>query len=112
MLSSRGRDSAAPTPRKTVRRDKCFFVIIIVSSPVLPVLRDRSRGGRDWPSLHLERSAIDHAQNEGRPAIAASRHIAVDLPNGRRVDVIDSATQRKSHQFLGHRLHKLLTARE
>src|SRR6202047_2902034 len=68
--SSSGSANAAPAPRRTVRRDRCFLVTNIFSS--LPYLWTARRSqdslglgtGRKL-LLHLERVAFYHAENQG-----------------------------------------------
>src|ERR1700752_816619 len=67
MASSTGRASAAPAPRRNVRRGIDFLVINIAGPP------------------HLEWRAVDDAENDGGPPIIVRGSPAHDLAENRAV---------------------------
>src|SRR5580658_8884094 len=78
IASSSGSATTAPTPRSTLRRDRCFLVrkIMLVPSGRSARYRHLShlyiRLGRAWAGghlLHLECGARDDAEQDGREAI-------------------------------------------
>src|SRR3954465_14633500 len=85
MLSSIGSATAAPIPRRIVRREMAFFAMNISflsgSSPrispsrtalSIPALHTRRRIARPaWHDAHAERRALDDAGNDRRPAVVA-----------------------------------------
>src|SRR5688572_25815312 len=87
IASSSGSAKVVPTPRRTVRLGRYFFVTNIAISLSL------FSGGR----THLERSAPHHADDERRPTIAASGCLASHASNRRHVVVLDAAPQRIGH---------------
>src|SRR5581483_3077651 len=75
MASSSGRARVAPAPRRTVRRDMCFFVRKFMDCGLL--ICDRpARGLARRPfaiflyfHVHLERRALYDAQHQGRELV-------------------------------------------
>src|SRR5580692_907899 len=85
IASSNGSAITAPTPRRTVRRDKCFLVRNIMSDPSDHSMRYRNLRhlhvrlartlARGHP-LHLECRAGDDADQDRREAIMVGGRIA------------------------------------
>src|ERR1700733_2165056 len=78
IASSKGNATTAPTPRNTVRRDKCFFVMNITGKSSGASVRYRhlrhfhirlARTLGRGHLLHLECGACDNAEQDGREAI-------------------------------------------
>src|SRR5207247_1235026 len=108
MLSRSGSASVPPRPRRTVRRDKAFFVTIMLRpSSFLSCLRARPRQIRAARRRHAERRTLDDAQYDRRPAILTWRRVPRDLADRGQVRVPDAASDRERQQFFGQRSGKV-----
>src|SRR5688572_28617721 len=102
MASRKGSASAAPAPRRTVRRGMCFFVINMMNvSPLLTSRPLSSGGGCGWLHVHLEHLVLDDAQHERREAVVARLGLANDGAHDGHVVVLDAAAERIGQQALG-----------
>src|SRR5687768_2600815 len=106
MASSSGSAIVAPTPRSTVRRDRCFFVTNIVTLLLPRVIVGWRR--RAEP----ERLAQSDAGQDRRETVVLPLRVAHDAPHGRHVVVLDAAAERMNHELLGQGLHELRRVRE
>src|SRR5579862_4701850 len=97
MLSSSGRATLTPRPRRTVRRERDLLVMNIVNSFC------SLSGSRHYirRSPHLERLAGDHTQNKRRPAILRARGVPYNRANRGLVGVSDRPAQSIGHEFFG-----------
>src|SRR5262245_50085411 len=117
MLSSKGSASVAPSPRKMVRRGKHFFVAIRATptSSLFTGTRDVFRGRpirsriRLLRPPHLERHALDYAQNNRRPAVIACGRPLHDRSYSRPIVIFNSSAKSVSQEFLGDCCDELLT---
>src|SRR5258705_12160758 len=82
IASSTGSASAAPAPRKNVRRGMDFLVITMADSP------------------HLKWRAFYDAENHGRPPIVFCRSLVDDLAQNRMVVRVNTAPQCIGHNEL------------
>src|ERR1700681_2258541 len=87
MPSSHGNASDAPRPRRTVRRDRCFLVIILMSlATPSSELRRRAVDGHVWllrlRDPHSKWRAVDQPQNQGRPSVVTGRRVPDDPADG------------------------------
>ena len=101
IASSSGSAIAAPNvPRRNVRRDRCFFVMIMATAPSLvrPLL---DWFGRLQPRPHLERRALDDAVNDRREAVVVLRRLLHDAPDDRHIGRLEAAAQRVGQHPLG-----------
>src|SRR5439155_12808305 len=102
MASRNGSATVTTMPFRTVRRERCFFVMRI--SWLLP-LRSGERGFR---LRHLERRTVHDAQNKGRKSVAVLGRFLHDRPNGRLVVIFATPAERIRPQVFGevanHRL--------
>src|SRR4026209_906960 len=90
IASSMGSAIAAPNvPRRNVRRDRCFFVMIMAAVPSLrnadrafQRLCDSARGFcRLKPGPHLEWRGFDDAQNDRFKAVIIGSRLLDDAAN-------------------------------
>src|ERR1700680_1630505 len=99
IASRSGSASAAPAPRRTVRRDMCFFVINVIAV--------FSSTGRHllvavvYFHVHLERRALHDTQHYGSELVLAGGRIAHDRPHQWHVLILNAAAQGVSEQVLG-----------
>src|ERR1700722_9291682 len=102
MASRNGSATAAPTPRRTARRERYFLVRKIMSYPLAHSVRYRhlgdlhirltaTRNGRHL--LHLEGGACDDPEQDRGKAIVVGGRIAHDLTNGRHVVIVQCAAE-------------------
>src|SRR5579862_1834968 len=124
IASSSGRAIVAPTLlRMNVRRDTCFLVRYIAASPCPQSTTEDTEDGRShgfsrWfsaPSvlirlrrLHLERHAVDDAEDQRREAVVAARRGLDDRANDRHVRILEAAAERIRQQHLGGRARELV----
>src|SRR5215813_6067120 len=106
MLSKNGSATAAPAPRKNVRRPRCSFLIIMTRVPSWEIFR-RGQGSRH--SL-LERHAFDNTQNKRRPTIVVCRRLMHDRPFRRHVVILGAAAQSIGQQFVDESADEFLAA--
>src|ERR1700733_16324968 len=120
IASSNGSATTAPTPRRTVRRDKCFLVRNIMSNPLahsvryqhLSHLHVRLGGALTGGYLlHLKSRTRDDTYQDRREAIVVGGRGAHDPSHRRHVVIIERAAERIGHQITGECLHELLRAR-
>src|SRR6478672_11778321 len=76
IASSIGSATAAPTPRKNVRRSMCHLRLT-------RYLRDRGAGRVASP--HLKRDAVDHAEHQRREPAVVGLQLIDDLVDRRLV---------------------------
>src|SRR5215510_11438331 len=102
IASSMGSAIAAPkVPRKNVRRDRCFFVMIMAAVPSLRNadraslrLCDSGRGFcRLQPGPHLEWRAFDDALNDRFETIASSCVLLNNAANDGHIRWFHASTQ-------------------
>src|SRR5712671_2546870 len=86
IASSMGSASAAPAPRKNVRRGMDFLVITMAHSP------------------HLKWRASYDAENHGRPPMVFCRSLVDDLAQNRMVVGFNTAPQCIGHKALAERV--------
>src|SRR5712671_1447256 len=86
IASSMGSASAAPAPRRNVRRGMDFLVISMAHSP------------------HLKWRALDDAENYCRPSMVFRRSLGHDLAQHRMIVGLDAAPQRIGHEALRERV--------
>src|SRR4249919_1153278 len=106
MLSKNGSATAAPAPRKSVRRSRCSFLIIMTRVPSWEIFR-RGQGSRH--SL-LKRHAFDNAQNKRRPTIIICGRLMHDRPLRRHVVILGAAAQSIGQQIVDERADEFLAA--
>src|SRR3954463_4272971 len=106
MLSKNGSATAAPAPRKNVRRPRCSFLIIMTRVPSWEIFR-RGQGSRH--SL-LERHAFNNAQNKRRPPITVSGRLMHDRPFRRHVVIFGAAAQSIDQQIVDECADEFLAA--
>src|SRR5579864_8735807 len=75
IASRSGSASAAPAPRRTVRRDMCFFVINIIA---VFLLTGRHLLAVVYFHVHLERGALHDTQHYGTELVFAGGRIMHD----------------------------------
>src|SRR2546425_4629191 len=117
MASSKGRATAVPIPRSTVRREMAFLVMIMTPiSSLIPRGGPSPRSGRSARgdpyaprrcATHLKRRALHNGQNRRRPAIVRGGR-SHDPPDRRRVVIFHLSADRKGEQLARHCPHKLL----
>src|SRR5690606_22143732 len=108
IASSNGSAMHAPAPRNTARRDRCFFVMNMPSSPLQQpgsppsFSRASSRGvvrghrplglelGR---APHQERLANDDLPNDRLEPVIILRRLAHDLAHGRHVAIVERSPE-------------------
>src|SRR4051812_17992554 len=88
MASSTGRARTAPVPRRKARRGIDLLDITIANPP------------------HLERCALDDAENDGRPPLVVRGRLANDLAKNRAIVLFHAAAQRIRHEPLGECFHE------
>src|SRR3989337_494302 len=104
IAARKGSATAAPmVPRKNVRRDRCFFVMIIAPPPSVN-LRDFV-SSLNWTDLgpHLERHALDDPHDDRLEAIVVLRRVLHDAPDNGHIGGFEPPAQRVDQQVLGHR---------
>src|ERR1051325_2749665 len=100
MLSSSGSATAAPRPRRTIRREMAFLVMNMIALFALCSLlfalcsTQLSVASRSVRRRHRERRAADDAGNDRRPVIVSRGRVADDFANRGRVGVLHSPTPR------------------
>src|SRR5712692_1924154 len=120
MLSSSGSATAAPRPRSIARRDKCIFLINIVTSRrstrrllfrLLPLADARSRrfSVHVRNASHLKRLALDDPLQERRPPVVVAPGVTNDLTDCRLVVVLDAAPQAIRKQLHHDRVNELVS---
>src|SRR5688500_5288245 len=102
IASSIGRATAAPTPRRNVRRWMCHFLALMsylcygrvgAALTVLSCLIGH-RGGRTFGSPpHLERDAVDDAQDQCRELGVVGPKLCDDCINRRLIVRLDASAQ-------------------
>src|SRR5262249_4859492 len=98
MASRNGNARVAPIPRRTVRREMCFFSInIAFPRSVDPLVV--TFGCLFRPS-HLKRCALYNSNDDGFESIAVLCGIAIDGPDRRHIKVLNPAAE-GIHQELG-----------
>src|SRR5579862_9039686 len=114
MASSSGSARAVPTPRRTVRRVKCFLVMniwMLLFCFASLLLRGHLRGGR-WLNgfyhTRLERRRGNNSHHNRRELVIVVLSVLHNLPDAGHVEILDPSAQRIRHQFLRERLHELL----
>src|SRR5215510_5715835 len=103
MDSRNGNAMVTPAPRKKVRRDKCFFVMTIMTSS-----GRFHRYSQFLLYFHLERRAFDYSQNQRRKTIIAASRVLNDRSHGRHIVILHSAARTISQKHLSHRPDKLI----
>src|SRR4026209_1003217 len=110
IASSMGSAIAAPkVPRRNVRRDRCFFVMIMAAVPSLrnadsafQRLCDSARGFcRFQPGPHLEWRALDDALDDGFETVIIGCRFLDNAANDEHIRWLDASTQGVGHQPLG-----------
>src|SRR6185312_17389226 len=96
MLSKNGSATAAPAPRKNVRRPRWCFLIIMTRVPSWEIFR-RGQGSRH--SLP-ERHAFDNTQNKRRPTIVVCCRLTHDRAFRRHVIIFGAAAQSIGQQLV------------
>ena len=87
MLSSNGNAIVAPSPRNSVRRGICFFVINMSDFSLENVLRLRDHRRRiDRNPTFLERLARDDPLHQRRPAVVVAEYL---VEQGAKLDARD-----------------------
>src|SRR5258708_22194058 len=95
IASRNGSAIVTPIPLRTVRRDRAFFVRYM-SKLLL------SGGGRHGIGrAHLERGAVDDAEDERGEPVAVGGGLAHDGAHRRLIEVLDAAADRVRHQVAG-----------
>src|SRR5215831_10385472 len=94
IASSSGRARVTPAPRRNVRRGSAFLVMIMRRSSVIRA----DRRARRLPPL--KRHTLDDAEDEIRDPIVVRRGAPNDGTHGRRIVVLESASERIRHQPL------------
>src|SRR5207248_2618215 len=96
IASSSGNASAACAPLRNVRLGIAFLVMNIVLSLTC------ARGFADWGRCppHLKRNAPHNPEDNRREAIAVFLRVAHDPANGRRIVVLDAASERERQKVL------------
>src|SRR5215471_2810490 len=97
--SSSGSEIEAPSPRSTVRLDRCFFVMNIM--PLLTFSLYRSLGRRGLHSL-FKCIAGDDPSHQRRKSIVGARRLLEDRTNGGFIVIMNGAAETIRHQLLGH----------
>src|SRR5580704_10301018 len=104
IASRNGNATDTPSPRRTVRRERYFFVISIpVPSPDYPNLAASLVHRCSFHLLrpsHLERSAAHDAENERRKTIVVFGGILLNRAHGRHIAIIHHSTQSVCQQIL------------
>src|SRR5262245_60241389 len=106
MQSKKGSATAAPAPRKSVRRSRWCFLIIMTRVPSWEIFR-RGQGSRH---SFLERHAFDNTQNKRRPTIVVCRRLMHDLPYRRHVVILGAAAQSIGQQLVDECADEFLAA--
>src|SRR5262245_46502771 len=110
IASSMGSAIAAPkVPRRNVRRDRCFFVMIMAALPSLrnadwAFLRlcNSGRGfGRLQPGAHLKWRAFNDALDDGFETVIIGTGFLDDAANDGHVRRLDAAPEGVGHHPLG-----------
>src|SRR5712692_4458259 len=115
IASSSGSASAAPMPRKKVRRGNAILVIVMTGSLLLNKTRNAGcpygpssltsgrRGGRwrRYSRPHLKGRAPDNARDQRPKTVMVRGRVARDLADGGRVVVFDAAPERIDEQLFG-----------
>src|SRR5437867_5769979 len=113
IASRSGSASVQPALFRNVRRRMCFFAMNIWLSGSLAAGPFRGDGvTRHRPFLnlhvHLERRAVDDAEDERGETIVASFRVSRDRSHERHVLILDAASERVRQQLLGHDLDELI----
>ena len=91
IASSRGSATAAPkVPRRNVRRDRCFFVMIMCYCGHFRSCDAVDGFGRLQFGPHLERRALDDAHDDRREAIVVLRRFLTIAPDDGHVGRLDA----------------------
>src|SRR3954470_23197182 len=115
IASSNGSASAAPTPRRNVRRGKAIFVMIIYLLSLIRMLLNtllltRRRGSAlflEGRPPHLERRALHDAEHERRDAIVVARRVAHDRAHGGVGVLFRAPPERIGKRVFGRRRENL-----
>src|SRR5215467_3265948 len=97
--SSSGRDIEAPSPRNTVRLDRCFFVINIM--PLLTFSLYRSAARRRLYSL-FKCIVCDDPSHQRRKSIVGVSRFPEDRTYGGFIVIMNGAAESVGHQLLDH----------
>src|SRR5688572_18805919 len=109
IASSIGSAIVAPkAPRRKVRRDRCFFVMIIVSLPWAASRPYSCRLSYSFAGFsgfqtrpHLKRRACNNLVNDRTETVSVHSRLLHDTPDDRHVRRFQSATQSVHHHTLG-----------
>src|SRR6185312_14644945 len=100
IASRNGSATAAPAPRRIVRREMCFLVINLISVPFPGARRKLWSLAR---TLHFKRQTLHNAEYKLREAIIVRRQIRFDCLQRRPVIPFEPAAQRVDHHLLRDR---------
>src|SRR5262245_31945868 len=112
MASSNGSANVQPALLRNVRRGMCRLVMIMGLLHSLAPVTARAAGGvarhrLDTLHVHLERLAVDDAEDERREAILVAHRVARNRAYEGHVPVLDAAAERIDPQLLRHDLREL-----
>src|SRR5262249_8392751 len=107
IASRSGKARVAPALRKTVRRDKCFFlrnviaVLLLILGYITGGLARGLLGGVGQLHVGLERRALHDAEDKRREPVVIGSGFADDAAKLGHILILDAAAQGISHELFG-----------